>query len=90
MVQQKEKRVGRTKLLLERLPAHRLADIFVASFETSFEERLSMLDAVDLRQRFLKATEIVTRHLQVPLSVMLRFLYFIFLLFLSPDNSPVS
>jgi hypothetical protein len=62
---QKLKAVERTKALLETASAHRLADIFVASFEGSFDQRLAMLDAVDLRQRLLKATEIITRHLQV-------------------------
>ena len=62
---QKQKSFGRTKVILESWPAYRLADIFVANFEVSFEERLFMLDAVDLRQRLSKATEIVARHLQV-------------------------
>lgn len=62
---QKQKTVGRTKVLLETLPVHRLADIFVASFEISFEEQLSMLDSVDLKVRLSKATELVDRHLQV-------------------------
>jgi hypothetical protein len=64
-MEQKQKTNGRTKVMLETWPAHRLADVFVASFEVSFEEHLSMLDAVDLRLRLSKATEIVTRHLQV-------------------------
>ena len=61
---QKQRKIGRTKVLLDTAPAHRLADIFVASFEGSFEERLSMLDAVDLKQRLTKGIELVTRHLQ--------------------------
>lgn len=44
---------------------HKLADIFVASFEISFEEQLSMLDSVDVKVRLSKATELVNRHLQV-------------------------
>lgn len=44
---------------------HKLADIFVASFEISFEEQLSMLDSVDVKVRLSKATELVDRHLQV-------------------------
>ncbi|KAG1359390.1 Lon protease, peroxisomal [Cocos nucifera] len=60
----KQKTVGRTKVLLETVPVHRLADIFVASFEISFEEQLSMLDSVDLKVRLSKATELVDRHLQ--------------------------
>lgn len=64
ILEQKQKTVGRTKVLLETLPVHRLADIFVASFEISFEEQLSMLDSVDLKKRLLKATELVERHLQ--------------------------
>lgn len=50
---------------METVPVHKLADIFVASFEISFEEQLSMLDSVDLKVRLSKATELVDRHLQV-------------------------
>ena len=50
---------------METVPIHKLADIFVASFEMSFEEQLSMLDSVDLKVRLSKATELVDRHLQV-------------------------
>lgn len=64
VLEQKQRKVGRTKVLLETAPAHRLADIFVASFEGNFDERLAMLDAVDLKQRLSKAIELVTRHLQ--------------------------
>eukprot|EP00262_Sarcandra_glabra_P004138 TRINITY_DN15128_c0_g1_i1.p1 TRINITY_DN15128_c0_g1~~TRINITY_DN15128_c0_g1_i1.p1 ORF type:complete len:888 (+),score=202.63 TRINITY_DN15128_c0_g1_i1:324-2987(+) len=64
VLEQKQKTVGRTKILLETVPVHRLADIFVASFEMSFEEQLSMLDSVDLKVRLSKATELVDRHLQ--------------------------
>ncbi|KAL5206819.1 hypothetical protein ABZP36_035028 [Zizania latifolia] len=63
-VKNKQKTVGRTKVLLETVPVYRLADIFVASFEISFEEQLSMLDSVDLKARLSKATELVDRHLQ--------------------------
>ncbi|KAL5168271.1 Lon protease 2, peroxisomal [Glycine soja] len=42
----------------------KLADIFVASFEISFEEQISMLDSVDPKVRLSKATELVDRHLQ--------------------------
>ncbi|XP_057415801.1 lon protease homolog 2, peroxisomal-like [Lotus japonicus] len=60
----KQKTGGRTKLLLDNVPVHKLADIFVASFEISFEEQLSMLDSVDPKVRLSKATELVDRHLQ--------------------------
>ncbi|KAH7549719.1 hypothetical protein JRO89_XS13G0072400 [Xanthoceras sorbifolium] len=60
----KQKTGGRTKVLLETVPIHKLADIFVASFEISFEEQLVMLDSVDLKVRLSKATELVDRHLQ--------------------------
>lgn len=49
---------------METVPVHKLADIFVASFEISFEEQLSMLDSVDAKARLSKATELVDRHLQ--------------------------
>ncbi|KAL8150569.1 hypothetical protein V2J09_020377 [Rumex salicifolius] len=60
----KQKTGGRTKVLLETVPVHKLADIFVASFEISFEEQLCMLDSVDIKERLSKATELVDRHLQ--------------------------
>lgn len=64
ILEQKQKTGGRTKVLLETVPVHKLADIFVASFEISFEEQLSMLDSVDLKTRLSKATDLVDRHLQ--------------------------
>ncbi|XP_058086740.1 lon protease homolog 2, peroxisomal-like isoform X2 [Magnolia sinica] len=64
VLEQKQKTVSKTKVLLETVPVHRLADIFVASFEISFEEQLCMLDSVDLKLRLSKATELVDRHLQ--------------------------
>ncbi|XWS49197.1 hypothetical protein CRYUN_Cryun13aG0143300 [Craigia yunnanensis] len=64
VLEQKQKTGGRIKVLLETLPLHKLADIFVASFEISFEEQLSMLDSVDPKVRLSKATELVDRHLQ--------------------------
>ncbi|XVF13521.1 hypothetical protein REPUB_Repub08aG0214900 [Reevesia pubescens] len=64
VLEQKQKTGGRIKVLLETLPLHKLADIFVASFEMSFEEQLSMLDSVDPKVRLSKATELVDRHLQ--------------------------
>ncbi|XP_020579238.1 lon protease homolog 2, peroxisomal [Phalaenopsis equestris] len=64
VLEQKQKIAGRTKVLLDTVPVHRLADIFVASFEIGFEEQLSMLDSVDLKVRLSKATELVDRHLQ--------------------------
>lgn len=60
---------------------HKLADIFVASFEISFEEQLSMLDSVDVKVRISKATELVDRHLQVASSLVM---YFVFEFFLLP------
>ncbi|KAI5385760.1 hypothetical protein KIW84_072387 [Lathyrus oleraceus] len=60
----KQKTGGRTKVLLDNVPVHKLADIFVASFEISFEEQLSMLDSVDPKLRLSKSTELVNRHLQ--------------------------
>ena len=41
---------------METVPVHKLADIFVASFEIGFEEQLSMLDSVDPKVRLSKAT----------------------------------
>ncbi|XP_044487011.1 lon protease homolog 2, peroxisomal [Mangifera indica] len=64
VLEQKQKTSGRTKVLLETVPIHKLADIFVASFEIGFEEQLLMLDSIDLKVRLSKATELVDRHLQ--------------------------
>ncbi|KAK8640045.1 hypothetical protein V6N13_138410 [Hibiscus sabdariffa] len=64
VLEQKQKTGGRIKVLLETLPLHKLADIFVFSFEMSLEEQLSMLDSVDPKVRLSKATELVDRHLQ--------------------------
>ncbi|KAG9142706.1 hypothetical protein Leryth_005467 [Lithospermum erythrorhizon] len=64
ILEQKQKTGGRTKVLLETVPVHKLADIFVASFEISFEEQLAMLDSVDVKVRLSKATELVDSHLQ--------------------------
>ncbi|CAL5436631.1 unnamed protein product [Camellia sinensis] len=64
LLEQKQKTGGKTKVLLETVPVHKLADIFVASFEMSFEEQLSMLDSVDVKVRLSKATVLVDRHLQ--------------------------
>lgn len=64
ILEQKQKTSGRTKVLLDTVPVHRLADIFVASFELEFEEQISMLDSVDLKVRLSKATELVEQHLQ--------------------------
>lgn len=69
-LRQKQKTGGRTKVLLETVPVHKLADIFVASFEISFEEQLSMLDSVDVKVRLSKATELVDRHLQVSICLL--------------------
>ncbi|CAJ2635137.1 lon protease homolog 2, peroxisomal-like isoform X1 [Trifolium pratense] len=64
LLELKQKTGGRTKVLLDNVPVHKLADIFVASFEISFEEQLSMLDSVGPKLRLSKATELVDRHLQ--------------------------
>ncbi|KAL6566117.1 hypothetical protein OROGR_001732 [Orobanche gracilis] len=64
VLEQKQKTGERVKVLLEKVPVYKLADIFVASFEISFEEQLSMLDSVDVKLRLSKATELVDRHLQ--------------------------
>ena len=73
---------------------HKLADIFVASFEISFEEQLSMLDSVDVKVRISKATELVDRHLQVIIEINyghmhLSFFFFPFLFLLAHLESCV-
>ncbi|GMH26746.1 hypothetical protein Nepgr_028589 [Nepenthes gracilis] len=63
-LEQKQKTSRRTKVLLETISIHKLSDIFVASFEISFQEQLSMLNSVDLKVRLSKAIEYIDRHLQ--------------------------
>ena len=64
VLEQKQSIGGRTEVLLETVPVHKWADIFVASFEISLEKQLSMLDSVDAKERLSKAAELVLSHLQ--------------------------
>eukprot|EP00252_Welwitschia_mirabilis_P003396 TRINITY_DN13477_c0_g1_i1.p1 TRINITY_DN13477_c0_g1~~TRINITY_DN13477_c0_g1_i1.p1 ORF type:complete len:879 (-),score=209.19 TRINITY_DN13477_c0_g1_i1:613-3249(-) len=64
VLEQKNRTMSLTKILEETAPVHKLADIFVAIFESSFEEQLTMLDATDIKVRLTKATEVVHRYLQ--------------------------
>ena len=45
----KQKTGGRTKVLLETIPLHKVVDIFISSFEISFEEQVYMLDVLDVK-----------------------------------------
>ena len=51
--------------MLETAPIQRLVDILSASLAVSLEEKLDMLDAVDLRDRLIRGARLVQRHMEV-------------------------
>eukprot|EP00897_Mesotaenium_endlicherianum_P011070 jgi/Mesen1/9992/ME000072S09407 len=59
----RERRVGGVRALLQSLAAHRLADLLVASIESSYADRLAMLDAVAPRARLLQGIRLISAHL---------------------------
>ncbi|PIN18268.1 Mitochondrial ATP-dependent protease PIM1/LON [Handroanthus impetiginosus] len=59
VLEERQKTGGGIEVLPGTVPMCTLADIFVARSESSFEEQVSMLDSVDLKVRFSKATELM-------------------------------
>ena len=49
--------------MLESAPAHRLADLFVAAFEDSFDARLELLSTTCPKERMRRALSLVEAHL---------------------------
>jgi ATP-dependent Lon protease len=63
--------VVRLKRLLNSLPIHSLPDVCAAIVRASHSERLEILDAVDLSDRFKKTLPLLLRQIEVSLSYTL-------------------
>ena len=57
--------IVRLKRLLNSLPVHALPDICAAVIKASHSERLEILDAVDLTERFEKTLPLLLRQIDV-------------------------
>ena len=57
--------VVRLKRLLNSLPVHSLPDVCAAIVRASHEERLQILDSVDLAERFRKTLPLLIRQIEV-------------------------
>lgn len=57
--------VIRLKRLLNSLPVHSLPDVCAAIVRASHNERLQILDAVDLAERFRKTLPLLIRQIEV-------------------------
>lgn len=53
------------KRLLDSLPDHNLPDLFSSILRASFEEKLEVLDAVELSERFKVARPLLLRQIAV-------------------------
>ena len=62
--------VVRLKRLLNSLPVHALPDICAAVIKASHSERLEILDAVDLTERFEKTLPLLMRQIEVSLVLL--------------------
>lgn len=63
-LEKRHRKLDGARLLLESAPVNRLADVLVASVEGGFEERLALLDAVDLRSRLAVSIDVLSTYLQ--------------------------
>ena len=50
--------------MLESAPSHQLADIISALVNASFKEKVDVLNAVDLKERFVKALPLLIRQIE--------------------------
>jgi ATP-dependent Lon protease len=50
--------------MLESVPSHQLADIMAAIVKASYKEKLDILNAVDLRERFERALPLLIRQIE--------------------------
>ncbi|KAG8221987.1 hypothetical protein J437_LFUL003367, partial [Ladona fulva] len=57
--------VGRVRNLLESIPGQHLADVCSALLKASYEEKLELLDALDLTDRFQKALQLLIRQVEI-------------------------
>lgn len=64
--------VVRLKRLLNSLPVHSLPDVCAAIVRASHSERLEILDAVDLSERFKKTLPLLLRQIEVRSSWIFR------------------
>ncbi|XP_041455193.1 lon protease homolog 2, peroxisomal-like [Lytechinus variegatus] len=56
--------VAKLKRLLDSLPITRLPDIFASIVQASYNEKLEVLDAVDLEERFQKTLPLLARQIE--------------------------
>ncbi|XP_002735093.1 lon protease homolog 2, peroxisomal-like [Saccoglossus kowalevskii] len=56
--------VAKLKRMLDSVPAQNLPDIFASIIKTSFNEKLQILDAVDLAERFKKTLPLLVRQIE--------------------------
>lgn len=57
--------IGKLRRLLESIPGHNLADVCSALLKASYAEKLQLLDALDLTDRFQKALHLLIRQVEV-------------------------
>lgn len=57
--------VARLKRILEQLPNQQVADLCASIVKASYEEKLQVLDAVDLEERLKKTLPLVIRQIEV-------------------------
>ncbi|XP_064640308.1 lon protease homolog 2, peroxisomal-like [Lineus longissimus] len=56
--------VGKLKKMLDSVPAHHLPDICASIIKASYSERIQVLDAVDLTERFKKTLPLLMRQIE--------------------------
>lgn len=56
--------VGKLKKVMDKLPITRLPDIFASIVKASYDEKLEVLDAIDIEERFQKALPLLLRQLE--------------------------
>lgn len=57
--------VARLKRILEQLPNQQIADLCASIVKASYEEKIQVLDAVDLTERIKKTLPLVLRQIEV-------------------------
>ncbi|XP_046385747.1 lon protease homolog 2, peroxisomal-like [Ischnura elegans] len=56
--------VGKLRRMIDSIPGHNLADVYSQLLKASYSEKLELLDAIDLTDRFQKALHILLRHVE--------------------------
>ena len=62
--------VARLKQLLDKMPSQHLPDICAAVVKASYTERLQVLDAVELGERFRTTLPLLMRQIEVSLGLL--------------------